>query len=62
LFPAAFAEYLKSYTFANFDPAANTGIAGSRHAVGHGAAAAETYTMVRALQALLKLDQLAFCT
>lgn len=62
LFPTAFAEYLKCYTFANFDPAANTGGAGSRHAVGHGAAAAETYTMVRALQALLTLDQLAFYT
>lgn len=62
LFPAAFADYLKSYTFANFDPAASPGSAGSRHAVGHGAAAAETYTMTRALQALLTLDQLAFYT
>ena len=62
LFPAAFADYLKSYTFANFDPSAAPGSAGSRHAVGHGAAAAETYTMTRALQALLTLDQLAFYT
>lgn len=62
LFPAAFADYLKSYTFANFDPVASPGSAGSRHAVGHGAAAAETYTMTRALQALLTLDQLAFYT
>ena len=44
LFPAAFAHYLKSHTFAEFDPAARTGNASSRHAVGHGAAAAETYT------------------
>lgn len=62
LFPAAFAHYLKSHTFAKFDPAALTGNASSRHAVGHGAAAAETYTLVRALQALLTLDQLAFYT
>ncbi|WP_247541537.1 hypothetical protein [Bradyrhizobium sp. 168] len=62
LFPAAFAHYLKSHTFADFDPAARTGNASSRHAVGHGAAAAETYTLARALQALLTLDQLAFYT
>jgi len=62
LFPAAFAHYLKSHTFANFDPATNTGKASSRHAVGHGAANAESYTPVRALQALLTLDQLAFYT
>jgi hypothetical protein len=62
LFPAAFAHYLKSYTFAEFDPALHSGNASSRHAVGHGAAPAETYTLVRALQALLTLDQLAFYT
>ena len=49
LFPAAFAHYLKSHTFANFDPTANTGNASSKHAVGHGAASANTYTLVRAL-------------
>ncbi|MGE0288792.1 MAG: hypothetical protein AB7I42_20790 [Bradyrhizobium sp.] len=62
LFPTAFAQYLKTHTFANFDPEGTPGSAGSRHAVGHGAAAAESYTMVRALQALLTLDQLAFYT
>ncbi|MDA9421578.1 hypothetical protein EDE08_103484 [Bradyrhizobium sp. R2.2-H] len=62
LFPAAFAHYLKSHTFANFDPEAGAGKATSRHAVGHGAAVAESYTLVRALQALLTLDQLAFYT
>lgn len=62
LFPAAFGRYLSHYTFANFDPVAQTGAAGSRHAVGHGAAAQETYTMLRALQAILTLDQLAFYT
>ena len=62
LLTGAFAEYLKAHTFADFDPAAETGHAGSRHAVGHGAASADSYTMVRALQALLTLDQLAFYT
>jgi hypothetical protein len=62
LLAAAFADYLKSHTFVGFDPAGNTAHAGSRHAVGHGAASAESYTMVRALQALLTLDQLAFYT
>lgn len=62
LFSAAFAKYLNVYTFANCDPAKEVGSAGSRHAVGHGAATAETYTMTRALQSLLTLDQLAFYT
>ena len=62
LFPTAFGKYLARHTFANFDPVAQTGTAGSRHAVGHGAAAQETYTMPRALQAILTLDQLAFYT
>ncbi|MEX0853612.1 MAG: hypothetical protein WD036_10090 [Bauldia sp.] len=62
LFTAAFAKYLESNTFAHFDPSANDVTAGSRHAVGHGAARAATYTQVRALQALLTLDQFAFYT
>lgn len=62
LLPSAFAQYLAAHTFANFDPAAQTGTADSRHAVGHGAAASESYTMPRALQAILTLDQLAFYT
>lgn len=61
-FPAAFGLYLTTHTFANFDPVAQTGTAGSRHAVGHGAAAQDSYTMTRALQAILTLDQLAFYT
>jgi hypothetical protein len=60
LFPVAFAKYLERYTYANFDPTAGTGHAGSRHAVGHGAAVAESYTKARALQALLTLDQFVF--
>jgi hypothetical protein len=62
LFPAAFAKYLQAHTFANFDPVSASGTAGSRHAVGHGAAAAETYTRTKALQALLILDQFALYT
>jgi hypothetical protein len=62
LFPKAFGRYLREYTFANFDPSTNTGTAGSRNAVGHGAASQESYTMSRALQAILTLDQLAFYT
>lgn len=60
LFPSAFAEYLRVYTYANFDPGAENITAGSRHAVGHGAALPDTYTKARALQALLTLDQFAF--
>jgi hypothetical protein len=60
--PAAFAKYLESHTFAYFDPLADNGDAGSRHAVGHGAAQADSYTLVCALQAILTLDQIAFYT
>lgn len=59
-FPESFAQYLKEYTFSNFNPMQNTSHAGSRHAVGHGAAKSESYTQTRALQALLTLDQLSF--
>ena len=62
MFPAAFARYMDEHTFANFDPVANTGSASSRHAVGHGAAPADSYTMTRALQTILTLDQLMFYT
>ncbi|MFB2707243.1 hypothetical protein [Marinobacter shengliensis] len=62
LFPRAFGRYLREFTFANFDPVTKTGSANSRHAVGHGAATQESYTITRALQAVLTLDQLAFYT
>jgi hypothetical protein len=62
LFPSAFGRYLGDYTFANFDPTSGIVTSSSRHAVGHGAADASSYTMPRALQALLTLDQLAFYT
>ena len=62
MFPEAFAEYLQEYTFAEFDPDGPAPKAGSRHAVGHGAADTQSYTQARALQAILTLDQLAFYT
>lgn len=60
-FPVEFGQYLKNYTYAGFNPG-DIGRAGSRHAVSHGAVASDLYTMPRALQALLTLDQLAFYT
>lgn len=59
LFPTSFVEYLKTHTFDHFDPDA-VGNSASRHAVGHGAASADSYTQIRALQAILTLDQCAF--
>lgn len=61
LFATAFLRYLRDYTFANFDPMSEV-VSSSRHAVGHGAASAESYTQVAALQAILTLDQIAFYT
>jgi len=60
-FPVEFGKYLKNYIYAGFSPGDLRG-AGSRNAVGHGAVPADEYTMIRALQALLALDQLAFYT
>lgn len=60
-FPGEFAVYLRDYAFADFERGSDGGAA-SRHAVGHGALAANQYTMPRALQALLTLDQFAFYT
>ena len=61
-FPTAFASYMRNYTYATFDPKLGETNVGSRHAVGHGAATPESYTQIRALQAILTLDQLAFYT
>lgn len=58
-FPAEFGLYLQNYTYAGFKPG-DVRSAGSRHAVQHGAVPAEEYTMTRALQAILTLDQIAF--
>jgi hypothetical protein len=37
-----------------------TASANSRHSVGHGAAAAKTYTKEKAIQAILTFDQIVF--
>lgn len=58
-FPVEFGNYLKEYTYSDFT-VGDVGSAGSRHAVSHGAVAGSEYTMTRALQALLTLDQMAF--
>lgn len=58
-FPVEFGKYLKEFTYADFK-LGEVGKGGSRHAVTHGALAGDQYTMTRALQALLTLDQLAF--
>jgi hypothetical protein len=60
LLPDAFVRYLRDYTYADFNYEADERLAGSRHAVGHGAAAPSSYTMIKALQALLTLDQIGF--
>lgn len=57
-----FNRYLLNYTFANYDPDNLTEGAVSRHLVGHGDAGTASYTMVKALQVILTLDQLAFYT
>jgi hypothetical protein len=61
-FTSTFAKYLRVYTFSHFNPASELASAGSRHAVGHGAATQKSYTMQRALQAVLTMDQLSFYT
>jgi hypothetical protein len=60
LFPKEFARYLAEYVYASYDPESAAGSKASRHAFGHGAVDDEGYTKIRALQAVLTLDQLAF--
>jgi hypothetical protein len=59
LLPASFVHYLQAVVFRNFD--LTTGdVSMSRHSATHGVAPPEQYTKVRALQALLSLDQIYF--
>ncbi len=59
LFPGMFLNYLNGSVFTQFN--LETGMVDvSRHSVAHGAAAEEDYTSVKALQALLALDQIYF--
>lgn len=60
LFPQSFRDFLTRNTFAHSDTRTPGGAAGSRHPVSHGAAGEDAYTRVRALQAVLTLDQLVF--
>lgn len=62
LLPDAFVSYMRDYTFAQYDGREGMGLASTRHAVGHGGASQDSYTMARALQAILSLDQIAFYT
>ncbi|WP_218938999.1 MULTISPECIES: hypothetical protein [unclassified Pseudomonas] len=55
-------RYLLNYMFASYDPENLTEGAVSRHLVGHGDAGSSSYTMVKALQVILTLDQLVFYT
>lgn len=58
-FPPIFARYLREVIFKNFD--LTTGqVDLSRHSAGHGVADASGYSKVRALQAILALDQVHF--
>jgi hypothetical protein len=58
MLPPEFQRYLARNIFETFDPM-GVGRA-ARHSVSHGAAPPAAYTMVRALQVLLTLDQLSF--
>ena len=57
-FPEAFERYLMTNMYRSFDPRSDDTPAW-RHATAHGAAPAEAYTMTRALQVVLTLDQLS---
>ncbi|MFA6535802.1 MAG: hypothetical protein WCT25_00030 [Candidatus Paceibacterota bacterium] len=59
-FPSNFLEYLLKVAYPDFDPNAPEVAGASRHTVGHGYAAGETYTQARALQVILTLDQIVF--
>lgn len=61
-FPEEFGRFLKDSSFQNYRADSVEARASSRHAVGHGGAAPDTYTMAHALQAILILDQIAFYT
>jgi len=60
LFPQQFLRYMRAYTYARFDPRKAEASVMSRHTVAHGRAMAKAYTMERALQSILTLDQINF--
>lgn len=59
LLPRQFLEYLTKSVFTNFNLETGT-VELSRHSASHGVATAKDYTGVKALQALLTLDQICF--
>lgn len=58
-FPGFFSDFLKSYLFPQFDLIKNN-IGLSRHTSGHGIAKPESYTKIKALHAILILNQIYF--
>jgi len=60
LFPQQFLRYMRGYTYARFDPKKAEASVMSRHKVAHERAMARAYTMERALQSILTLDQINF--
>ena len=60
LFPQQFLRYMRGYTYARVDPRKAEASVMSRHRVAHGRAMAKAYTMERALQSILTLDQINF--
>jgi hypothetical protein len=59
LFPDFFQSFLQEYLFPRFDLIKNE-VGLSRHTSGHGVAEPDAYTKLRALQAILILDQIYF--
>jgi hypothetical protein len=60
LFPQQFLRYMRAYTYARFDPRQAEVSVMSRHSVAREKAMAKAYTMGRALQSILTLDQINF--
>ena len=57
-FPSEFQRYLEGSMYKGFDPLAGNATA-SRHGAAHGAAPSHSYTLTRALQIILTLDQVS---
>lgn len=60
LLTKSFEKYLNDSTFGQSDGRDRFGKSGSRHSVSHGNASDDAYSRVRAIQAILTMDQLAF--
>jgi hypothetical protein len=60
LFPEFFSNFLQEYLFPKFDFIKDKKITLSKHTGSHGVVRSEEYTKIRALQAILILDQIYF--